>query len=349
MYFEGDLKPVVKRVRPYKTLILNLPARTFGFWVLANTKVNACFEEDNSADKDYVEAKTVESEEHDTFKVKRSVLHKNFDEYTNTPEASVDLFDKNDTNEYVVAKSLVSRLNDLTQDLNKVQELYKNKKSSEKRVKRQIDIEGLKERIQKKMKNRGLILRKHKKTYENQEIKTKFPHILRLSKRNITRRFKKDRLHRGSKVSKNKVSKRNSKLSKAQKLKEKEKLSTSNGIVKAKKVVDIELKSRKRRSADVDQVHLSAENEIETPQDNVKLWKILRKLHTQLKDLSDENVDYTEEDISRTHHNVEYEREDDIITHEAGFIKTTVGNLMRVLSDLNKNLNRFWNGIKLSD
>ncbi|XP_013165264.1 PREDICTED: heparanase [Papilio xuthus] len=46
MYLEGDIRPVVKRVRPYKTLLINLPPKSFGFWVLANTKVEACIYKD---------------------------------------------------------------------------------------------------------------------------------------------------------------------------------------------------------------------------------------------------------------------------------------------------------------
>lgn len=48
MYYEGDIRPVVKRVRPYKTLLLNLPPKSFGFWVLANTKVNACYDNETN-------------------------------------------------------------------------------------------------------------------------------------------------------------------------------------------------------------------------------------------------------------------------------------------------------------
>ncbi|XP_048001671.1 uncharacterized protein LOC125238402 [Leguminivora glycinivorella] len=62
MFYEGNIRPVVKRVRPFKTLLLNLPPKSFGFWVLANTKVNACFD-DESKDETLVEAKPVKVKE----------------------------------------------------------------------------------------------------------------------------------------------------------------------------------------------------------------------------------------------------------------------------------------------
>ncbi|XP_072933356.1 heparanase [Epargyreus clarus] len=62
MYYEGDIKPVVKRVRPYKTLLINLPPKSFGFWVLANTQVDACYDIDEEQETQYVEAVPIENE-----------------------------------------------------------------------------------------------------------------------------------------------------------------------------------------------------------------------------------------------------------------------------------------------
>ncbi|KAL4703363.1 hypothetical protein ACJJTC_015441 [Scirpophaga incertulas] len=39
---EGDIRPVLKTVRPFKNLVINLPSKSFGFWVLANTNIEAC-------------------------------------------------------------------------------------------------------------------------------------------------------------------------------------------------------------------------------------------------------------------------------------------------------------------
>ncbi|XP_050675400.1 heparanase [Leptidea sinapis] len=48
MYYDGDIRPVIKRIRPYKTLLINLPPKSFGFWVLASTQnVGACRDYNN--------------------------------------------------------------------------------------------------------------------------------------------------------------------------------------------------------------------------------------------------------------------------------------------------------------
>lgn len=347
MYFEGDLKPAVKRVRPYKTLLLNLPARSFGFWVLANTKINACYEEEDNNNSESVESATVESEENEGFKAKRSILHKDFDEYTNLPDVSLDFVDENDTVENIDNENLVNRISKLNEGLNKVQKLYKNRPKTNNRLKRQIDSETLREKI-KQIRSRGLVLRKYKKADEEPKPKSggMLPNIIKLSKRNLTTRFRNNRHRKGSKLSKNKLNKRHPKTTK-----------TPEFVSKPKKVqttekpieIIVESSARNRRSVDKDQVELSTENEIEMPTENVKMWKILKNIHKQLKDLSEENDDYIEEDNSKARPNLKNakEGEDNVIENETGFIKTTVGNLMTVLGDLNKNLNKFWNGMKL--
>lgn len=348
MYFEGDLKPVVKRVRPYKSLLLNLPARSFGFWVLANTKINACYDEEDNTDKEYEDDASVESEENETIKAKRSILQKDFDEYSNLLDVSVDFFDENDTNEIINNKNLINRMNDLNKDLNRVQELYKTKPKSDKRLKRHIDGETFREKI-KKLRNRVLVLKRNRKSDLEPEGKASrvFPNILKLSKRNFTRYFNNNKLRKGSRLSKNNISKRNPKTAKTQQFGAKQEFIAKKKIQTTEKPTEIKTESnvRNRRHIDNDQVELSIENEIEVPKDSEKLWAILRKIHKQLKDLSEENDDYEENDSKASHHLINEE----VIVNDTGFVKTTVRNLMSVLSDLNKNLNKFWNGIKLLD
>ncbi|KAJ0170668.1 hypothetical protein K1T71_013440 [Dendrolimus kikuchii] len=89
-----------------------------------------------------------------------------------------------------------------------------------------------------------------------------------------------------------------------------------------------------------------SENEIENDDiEKTKLWKILRKIHKQLKDLS------TERDTDYDAFNDEITIDDDANTskEDSGLIKSTVNNLLRVLRELNKNLSRFWSGVNLLD
>lgn len=51
------LQPVIKHVRPYKTLLLTLPPKSFGFWVLGNTNVEACQEHENSETDNNIQSK----------------------------------------------------------------------------------------------------------------------------------------------------------------------------------------------------------------------------------------------------------------------------------------------------
>lgn len=100
MYYKGDIRPIVKRVRPYKTLLINLPPKSFGFWVLANTKIEACHDvELNEIDgKTYLEAIPV-TDISDKLKkggqkrrIKRTVFNKkvDFEEVTDFPDFSDD-------------------------------------------------------------------------------------------------------------------------------------------------------------------------------------------------------------------------------------------------------------------
>ncbi|XP_022129470.2 heparanase [Pieris rapae] len=78
MYYEGDIRPVVKHVRPYKSLLISLPPKSFGFWVLANTQVQACRDLAKDTFEDSVEEVVVLSEEEpSTRRIKRSDLSEN--------------------------------------------------------------------------------------------------------------------------------------------------------------------------------------------------------------------------------------------------------------------------------
>lgn len=135
MYYEGDIKPVVKRVRPYKTLLINLPPKSFGFWVLANTKIEAC----QNVDK---QNKTVVKEEavsNENLRAKRST-DDDFDDYTHIADLSYD-FD--DTDAFVPDNHpLKSRITDINKDLGRIQNAFKRNLGKNRFKREDTDIFG---------------------------------------------------------------------------------------------------------------------------------------------------------------------------------------------------------------
>ncbi|CAH4035373.1 unnamed protein product [Pieris brassicae] len=77
MYYEGDIRPVVKHVRPYKSLLISLPPKSFGFWVLANTQVQACRELAKEKIEDNSEVVVLSQEEPRIRRIKRSDIREN--------------------------------------------------------------------------------------------------------------------------------------------------------------------------------------------------------------------------------------------------------------------------------
>ncbi|CAH0597575.1 unnamed protein product [Chrysodeixis includens] len=128
MFYEGDLNPMVKRVSPYRTLLINLPPKSFGFWVLANTKIEACHDIEKG-NKTFVEAETVNKE---SLRSKRSVNDDLGDAHV--ADLSFDFEDLADT--YVtVNEALKSRINDMNEDLKKIKGIFQRNQNSG-RVKR---------------------------------------------------------------------------------------------------------------------------------------------------------------------------------------------------------------------
>lgn len=117
MYHEGNLKPVVKRVRPYKTLLINLPAKSFGFWVLANTKVEACHNLDKE-NKTFIEPEIVSNDK----RAKRAI-NDDFDDYTHVADLSYDFEDIDAT--FPDNYALKRRISDMNKDLDKIQNAFK--------------------------------------------------------------------------------------------------------------------------------------------------------------------------------------------------------------------------------
>lgn len=413
MYHEGDLKPVVKRVRPYKTLLINLPAKSFGFWVLANTKIDACFTDEKYHEAEVDDVVSISEEpEIEDLKTKRSINVEDYEEYTNSADISVDFCDENDVTEELRNKDLRNRVNDIKRELSQVEALFKVKPKQEKRTKRQTDKNNPKGKIRKFIQH-GL---KNRNIQSEPEPKSRglLGNLLQSTKQNISRLLKGDRLYKLRQLplfNKNKFIKRQSdskpkktlnkrkennllpkeslgkkQIMKMHKAKEPQQIKNNikeiyklakesaeqninkvNNKDKPKqnkntheeltKVVNDSIKEKVRtRRNTKDQVDLSTENEIDiNDEDNTKLWKMLRKIHKQFKDLSEEPDEYVEEGIDYSEGLINTKRVNDKDDNvdlgdvDTTFIKSTVYNLLRVISDLNKNLNRFWNGMRILD
>lgn len=133
MYYEGDIKPVVKRVRPYKTLLINLPPKSFGFWVIANTQVDACHDIDEKSQNEqhYVEAIAVESDENNfpsVKKIKRSVRYDITDK-KGSPIEFIELTNKTGAGDSAqkTNKALENRIRELKKDWTHFQYVFPNK------------------------------------------------------------------------------------------------------------------------------------------------------------------------------------------------------------------------------
>lgn len=296
MFFEGDIKPIVKRVRPYKSLLINLPAKSFGFWVLANTNVEAC--KDYGDDKPRVDSTESSSDE---IRVRRSII-------------STD--DNNAKDLRFVEKlknvSVQERFEDAKHGVGQVLNVVKR---NTKKKEREIEEDKRNNRKKKISKFKTKFDRVGRRDSNLKSLRDIIKSRRYLRKRKPTRynRSKSNRLY-------------------GAKYRPKEK----------KEETAVETK-RKRR--DINEVDHKMNNindlSIENVEDlkNVKLLNILRKIHEQLEDLS------AEKESTKEKNDDSIDSGSEIVG--AGFIKTTVNNLMGLLSDLNENLSKFWNAVTI--
>ncbi|XP_021190068.3 heparanase [Helicoverpa armigera] len=386
MFYEGYLKPVVKRVQPYRTLVINLPANSFGFWVLARTNVEACYNTD-SGNKTLIEAKTIPYESH---KAKRS-LNEDFDDYAHVADLSYD-FQDNDSH-VTDNLALTSRIHDLNRDLFKIQNGFKRNivknrskrydhvekfgkaklRGLRQRAERLLDpdldprqliddlLEKARQRVSdlKSLRPRGILnlnrvskrhsknskLRYLKPLRDNQIFSRTHKRPIQMKKISEEDDFL-ERVNRKSKPTKDVLSKRT--------LETRNKDTKINQEVKKISREDTNVPEaivRRRRSVDKDVEEISAENDIDLdPENRAKLWKILKRLHKEFENLSEEKIegdtDSTEGIVLKT------ELSDDSATIKVkdsnhGVIKSTMKSMLHVLEDLNKNLNKVWDAINL--
>lgn len=349
MYHEGDIRPIVKRVRPYRTLLINLPAKSFGFWILANTKIEAChdYEDDDVTKNEFVETMPVDDETdlESTIKVKRSIL----------PNLDADEWDSKEVNRHnlIRNKDLKKRVKHLNSNLDNAFKEF-NKMSVLRRKKRFTSDEDYSD-VKKKFR---YLKRRLEERWDERPKFEVFRKLLGMNKHenvNFRHRIKKaSRFHRSQSNKKNADNKS---------AKSVDKDSLEDNVS--------DNKSRKRRSIDEEEKHnrhyvkhklekgSSAENEIDSDFKQDKLWKILHQIHKQIKHVENEDekvnsypdndsADIDEKSNNEGHITVKTKLSDDTATvnyseSKHGLLKSTINNIISVLGDLNNNLNRFWN------
>ncbi|XP_037967292.2 inactive heparanase-2 [Plutella xylostella] len=314
MYYEGDIRPVVKRVRPYKTLLLNLPPKSFGFWVLANTKVNACYDTKTSdyEENHFVRAISVEDDKYkeNTIRSKRS-----------NEMNSLDYPDFVDLNEERIATTLkrtqatndiIKQIDKLNEDLQKAHKLLRRtERISDNgietpliRRKRQDIEEENKPKTKTLFKNKIIkkplfLISKDRKVVKEELLEETKPKVgwvgklLRFNaKLNETRYLRHEKLKKLRELStKSKVNKRH--LGKLPLHQDNEVIKPGNANIKDNEIdFDENLKKRRRRSIlsakNINTDEDLLENEIDTDTRDkkfIRYGKILHKINEQLEEL----------------------------------------------------------------
>ncbi|CAG4973289.1 unnamed protein product [Colias eurytheme] len=379
MYYEGDIRPVVKRVRPYKTLLINLPPKSFGFWVLANTKVDAC--RDLNDTQDSIEIVALSQEE--TRKVKRSVVNNDITDAVD--EESIDGTNSGMPYENVALKG---RIDSINRDLKKMQTIFQSKMNEDalKRLRRHVDSNH--ERAEKKLRNRfdvgelksSLVKRLLDITDLTEPLNNVIHRVQNTNNFIRTKRFKKERKNKKRPKVKSAVETRDkgSKNENENKVKRKAKISSANrDLLDTNKIIRNEDSlqaldnnigsrneiSRKRRSiytkSGTDKNELSSENEIELDsKEDLKFSKILRKIKKMGKipfdmiDVKTDNEDFEDQDETNAIV-LKTKLEDDgaVIriseNPNFGFIASTLEDFLSLLTELNQNMKKAWRAVSL--
>ncbi|XP_050357337.1 heparanase [Nymphalis io] len=363
MYYEGDIRPVVKRVRPYKTLLLNLPPKSFGFWVLANTKVKACYDFDDKKNNKLTSTPpvdTTDNEESNFIRKKRSV-DANTNDFNSTQKHQdefVEFIDGPEGHEVGKEnKALQERIDEINKDLRNVQRIF-----------------------QANLKRNKIPVRVRRETFHDEEskkpkrynIKTKYSLGDKTLKHNIIQklsRFSKDHISRiknKSKSSLNNIrhyrnkSKRNLKGTKTTQKNANEivepNISTSDFKSGSNNII-----VRKRRNVKDKLLKMyegdSAENEIsDDSKETSRFTKILHKikqisdlpLEIQDKDLNDDyDLNSAEGIVLKTKVSDDSATIDISDKSHTGLLKSTLEDILSLLADFNKNINRFWSAITI--
>lgn len=354
MYHEGDIRPIVKRVRPYRTLLVNLPAKSFGFWVLANTKIEACHDyEDDIPKNELVEAMPLDDETdlETTVKIKRSLLPNLNAKELNLKEVEDDALDKHF---FIENKELKRRVKDLNRDLKTIHEKF-SKKTVLKRRKRFTSEDH--SNIKKKFKYLK------RRLEEKWEDRPKFEILRNLFGVNGNENTNmKHRIKKASRFHRSKFDKKNPKNEPPKRVDEvSNEDNSSNDKSRKRRSINREEKNHKHEIKHEREKEDSTENEIDSDLKHAKLWKILHDIQKNIKDIENndervnnsrdnDNTDVNEKSNDDGYITVKTKLSGDSATvkykeSQHGVLKSTIDNIISVLGELNNNLNRVWSAV----
>ncbi|CAG9794635.1 unnamed protein product [Diatraea saccharalis] len=330
---EGDIRPILKRVRPYKTLLINLPAKSFGFWVLSNTNIAACQDIDDS-DKKFVQAENINLDDIEI--EKKTVRRKRFttiDDF-NDEFLEADLGDLDNSIDTVQLKDMIKNLNE---ELRSAQHFFKRHTS---RVRRQVNdqIKGTRKA------RRQLITYKKDNKYDDVESKpilNLLGTLLQLTRKNNTRFLRKPmKLHRRKTGSRYHYDR----------LQNEEFVENNKGIRNKRNIIGDQFQRRYKSEEDsTKENEIDIENNRDRYRESKKIRNILNGIQKQMQNMPPDASDNDTKDKSKINEKVIIKTEltDDSATINFsetpghGVIKTTFENLFSVLAELNKNINKF--------
>ncbi|XP_063834455.1 uncharacterized protein LOC135083675 [Ostrinia nubilalis] len=329
---EGDIRPVVKRVRPYKTLLINLPAKSIGFWVLANTKIEACRDFQDGAGK-LVEAVSVEVDVNKD--VEKDTDSKNTRRKRSPEDENLDDIDEMRSDN----KEWNDRVDDLNDYLKEVHNIFKSKSVS--KTKRQAYEDN---QTTTKLKRQLLKTRQQFKLNdeERRPVLNLIDNLLKI-RRNGTKFINK--IGHGLMLHRSRIGSKNYK-------------NTENGLEPQKRKLSRSRRSVSDKYEDVYSQEVVKDNEIDIKdKETRKLWKVLHSIQSQLKkmteDISEKSQDTGKEDDS----DPKAEQDKLVVKTEIsedsasikfsekpnhGILKEAFGKLFSAITELNTNLNRFW-------
>ncbi|RVE46002.1 hypothetical protein evm_009344 [Chilo suppressalis] len=331
---EGDIRPVVKRVRPYKTLLIHLPPKSFGFWVLSNTNIEACqdYEDD---DEKFVEAEQINTNYVEEGKEKNKVRTKRF---TSADDFNNDLYQDevgNDLDNSIDAVQLKDMIKNLNSELKSAQNFFKQ--HSENRVRRQTtdEVKGTRKL------RRQLFKPKKENKYEdleNKPILNLIGNLMQLFGRNNTKVLKKPlRLHKKRYENRYHYERFNN-----------EESNDNTKSLRTKRSIIGDNNPNRYLNEDPSKVNFNDNDNI----NNTQVVRALNDIQDQLEKMITVNSNNKTKEKSKERENLILQNE---FSDNSAFIKfseapghalkTSIENLLAVLKELNWNLQKIWTAI----
>lgn len=323
-------------MRPYRSILLTLPPKTFGFWVVANSEIEACrsVNSDENEVKSYMKATSVENfSSYERSRKKRSLFPDFYDTVS-------DIENEIETND--IKDEFYKRIGDFHEKWNPQSKYrYGSSKVSNKRIKRHDSeqskvVNNVENKNEKNVnQNKKLIVIKHQNVHDRAK-----PRLLQRLQIKLKGSQSIDRLNKRNNYLKrrglNRINKRHYVLSK-------------NKV----KIVDEPKYNRTRRSIINEEVKTNGINNI----DKHDLYKMLEKLTNTVESLprkiqkyKNRKADSSQEGIVlQTILNDDDASIDVIDNSSRGFLKTTVESMVSIVDEIKDKLHKVWSAISLID